>query len=522
LSVAGFEQAIALHRRGQLPDAERLYEEVLAAHPRHAGAAHALGLLHLQSGRPERAAERLALAVRLEPDNADLLRDHGMALLALGLHDEAIASLDAALALTPDDATAQYLRANALLRAGRPEEAVAGYGAAIARKPDYFEAIHNRANALREQGRLEEGLADYERAASLAPNHPLALHNLAFALQDAGRFDEALARYNRAIGLKPDFHEARKARASLHLLLGRWEKGLPEFEHRLPAGEAALDPRLRAIRAWSGESLAGRSVAVYGDGAFGDLLQFGRFLPRMAASGAKVTLLTPPAFRKLLADALPGIRVASDLDAPTDYRCEVMSLPFLLKATPETLPPPLALAPDAARIATWPQHLDRDAFNVGICWQGNPTRNIDRGRSIPLAAFEPLARLPGMKLVSLQKKHGLDQLEHLPPGMAVHTLGPDFDEGPDAFVDTAAVLASLDLVVTSDTALAHLAGTLGRPTWIALRRVPEWRWGVERDDSPWYPSVRLFRQRNEGEWAPVFAEIASALRAISPKGPAPA
>jgi tetratricopeptide (TPR) repeat protein len=507
--LGAFEQAVAAHRRGQLGEAERLYEAVLAAHPRHAEAARALGLLLLQTGRPERAADRLALAARIAPASAAAHRDHGAALLALGLNDDAIASFDRALALDAKEPATHYLRANALRRAGRAADAVSGYDAAVALKPDYFEAIHNRANALRELNRLDEALADYERAAALNPNHPLALHNLAFALQDAGRFDEALAHYNRAIGLKPDFDEARKARASLHLLLGRWDKGLPAFEHRLASGEAALDPALRAVRYWSGEILAGRSIVVYGDGAFGDLLQFARFVPALAERGARATLLVPPPFRRLLADALPGVDVADGRDGPADYRCEAMSLPFLLKATQTTLPPPLALARDEARIAKWKAALDPARFNIGICWQGNPTRNIDRGRSIRLSEFAPLAEVPGVALVSLQKKHGLDQLADLPQ---VRTLGADFDEGPDAFADTAAAMASLDLIVTSDTAVAHLAGTLGRPTWIALRRVPEWRWGTDRSDSPWYPSVRLFRQSREGAWAPVFAAMAAALR----------
>jgi hypothetical protein len=297
------------------------------------------------------------------------------------------------------------------------------------------------------------------------------------------------------------------------LLQGRWDKGLPEFEHRLFASDSSLNARLRAVRYWTGESLENRSIAVYGDGAFGDMMQFGRYIPLLTDRGACVTVLLPSQFHKIFAGAFPGARIATDFDGgdAAGFRCEVMSLPFLFKATCEKVPPPLKLARDEERVALWSARMSEGKFKIGICWQGNPERNIDKGRSIPLAAFETLARVPGVSLVSLQKRHGLDQLTELPPGMAVETVGPGMDEGPDAFVDTAAIMASLDLVVTSDTAVAHLAATLGRPTWIALRDVPEWRWLLERQDSPWYRTVRLFRQKRPDQWGAVFDAIAAAV-----------
>lgn len=208
-------------------------------------------------------------------------------------------------------------------------------------------------------------------------------------------------------------------------------------------------------------------------------------------------------------------RLAADPGEPSDLRCEIMSLPFLFKTRLDTIPPAICpIQRDEARIAAWKERLPRGRLNIGICWQGNPVRHIDRGRSIPLAEFRPLADVPGVRLVSLQKKHGLEQLETRPDGFEIALPGEDLDGGADAFVDTAALMESLDLIVTSDTAVAHLAAALGRPTWIALRRVPEWRWRADGDDSPWYPNVRLFRQRVLGEWTPVFEEIAAALKEI--------
>jgi tetratricopeptide (TPR) repeat protein len=515
--AAQFQQAAEFHRQGQLQDAESLYKAALSADPEHFAAAHSLGVLYLQRGQPDRATDSLGLAVRIDPANPAAHRDYGAALLAMGLSADAIVSFDTAIRLSPNDPFVHYARANALLRMGRAQEAVVGYDAAIASRPDYFEAIHNRANALRELDRLDDAVVDYQKAAALSPNEPVALYNLAFALQDVGRFEEAFANYNRAIGLKPDFHEARKARGSLKLLLGRLPEGFADFDWRLKAAELTVDPLLRRIRYWSGESLQGKSIVVYGDGAFGDLVQFSRYLPLLAERGADVTLLVPLHFHKVLSVADLKAHIVAELDATRlpDLRCEVMSLPNLFKTDLATIPPGIDLSSkEARRIATGRAALPRDRMNVGICWQGNPARNIDRGRSIPLREYELLSKVPGVRLISLQRKHGLEQLEQRPPGMEVLEFDDGFDSGAEAFVDTAAVLKSLDLVVTSDTAVAHLAAAAGCPTWIALRYVPEWRWLMDRSDCPWYPGVRLFRQRQLGEWVPVFEEMASALRSL--------
>jgi tetratricopeptide (TPR) repeat protein len=547
--AAAFQAAVALHRSGRLREAERAYADILRKSEDHSAAAHGLGLICLQTGRPELAAQVLGRALKIDPSNAVAHHDYGLALQALALHgealqsferclalapdsagahfnrgcallslgrdEEAVAAFDAAIALNPQDAQFRYVRANALLRSGRAREALAGFDSAIALRPDYFEAIHNRANALRELDRLEEALAGYERAVELRPNVALAAYNRAFALQDLGRLDEAMAGYKRAVALAPGFAEARKARGGLKLLLGRFEEGFADFEARLADSDRALDPALRALPYWDGRDLAGKTVVVHGDGAFGDLIQFSRYLPLLAGRGARVVLLAPSRFHRVLseADMKAGLAVEIGAAGGADLRCELLSLPFLFRTTPDSIPPPAnVVRRDRERISRWRTKIGEKGLKIGICWQGDPARNIDRGRSVPLGQFAPLAQVAGARLISLQKKHGLDQLGGLPSGMNVETLGEDFDEGDGAFLDTAAVMQSLDLVVTSDTAVAHLSATLGRPTWIALRRAPEWRWLLEREDSPWYPSARLFRQSENGNWGRVFADIARAAR----------
>jgi tetratricopeptide (TPR) repeat protein len=512
---AQFESAVEFHRRGQLPQAQKIYEDILRTQPGDPQASHGLAMLYLQRGMPDRAEEHLVRALRADPDNASLHHDHGMALQALSHYDDAVAAFDRSIARAPQSPSALYHRGTALLRSGHAEDAVASFDAVLTFQPDNLMAINERANALRELDRLEEALAGYENAVSLKPDMPLTLYNLALAQQDSGSFKEASANYDRVLALKPAFHDARKARGTLRLLLGKMDEGFADFESRLFRSEQSLEPALRKIPQWTGQDIAGKSLLVYGDGAVGDLVQFGRYLPLFVKT--KVVLLAPIQFHRVLsADALCARVVAETSDAgPVDFRCEIMSLPFLFGTLPESIPPCVnLLRRDEGRAAAWAARLDRDRLNVGICWQGNPTRNIDRGRSMPLHHFKAVSDTPGVRLVSLQKRHGVDQLQTLPEGMQVETLGDDFDSGSDAFVDTAAVLESLDLVITSDTAMAHVAATAGRPTWVALRAIPEWRWGIEGARSPWYPTARLFRQERAGAWEPVFDDIAGGLRAL--------
>lgn len=409
-------------------------------------------------------------------------------------------------------ADAYCQRGNALLRAGRAEDALASFDAAIAGNPQNFQAFNNRGNALRVLDRIEDAVASYDGAIALKPDLVLVHHNRASALQDLGRFAEAFDAYNQAIALRPDFHPSFLGRGTLNLLLGRMREGFADFEHRLQTDDATLHPRLQRVPAWQGEDLAGKSILVYGDGAFGDLLQFCRYLPLLIRAGAQVTLIVPAGLRKILEPALGEVRVISTVEhiERPDVRCELMSLPFLFNTDLATIPPCIDLPPSPPR-KPWLASSNGKSLNVGICWQGNPARDIDHGRSIPLIEFHPLSQIPGVRLISLQKLHGLEQLRSLPSDMPVETFESDFDAGANAFVDTATVMADLDLIVTSDTAVAHLAAALGRPTWIALRFVPEWRWLLNRSDSPWYPTVRLFRQRELYRWAPVFEDIAGAL-----------
>jgi hypothetical protein len=264
--------------------------------------------------------------------------------------------------------------------------------------------------------------------------------------------------------------------------------------------------------------LCGRSIAVHYEQGLGDVVHFARYVPELARLGASVTFVVPEKLLRLLSDLSPEVRLLSA--APDgerfDYQCTAMSLPHRLNAGAANIPGAIPyLYADPERIAAWKPRIGSEGLKIGIAWQGARWHGIAAvvGRAIPLAAFRPLAQLPGVRLISLQKNEGVEQLSKLPDGMRVETLSEDFDSGPDAFADTVAVMEHLDLIVTCDTSIVHVAGARGRPAWLALKHVPEWRWGLEGRTTPWYPSLRLFRQRRRDNWDEVFAEMAAELGA---------
>ena len=278
----------------------------------------------------------------------------------------------------------------------------------------------------------------------------------------------------------------------------------------------AAKPFLRApYPVWRGEDVCGKRVVVYEEQGLGDIIQFCRYLALLAEMGAAVTFLLRSRMHALIRSLGQAVRVSDTfpVDETFDYQCALLSLPLAFGTTVENIPARTPyLQADAERIRSWKQKLGDAGFKIGIAWQGSKTGKIDVGRSFALAEFAGVSRIPNIRLISLQKNEGVEQLRDLPEGMTVEDLGENFDSGTDAFVDTAAVMANLDLVISSDTSAAHLAGALGRPVWLALKHVPDWRWMLDRTDSPWYPTMRLFRQRTRGDWNGVFADIEMALR----------
>ena len=499
---AFFRQGEQLHAAGRMAEAEQVYRQVIAADPRHADALHALGALALQAGRPEAADPLLSQAIALRPSAAFRLT-HAAALTALNQPAAAAALARQVLRAAPNMAAAWQTLGHALCDSGQPADAIDAYRHALRLQPALPDIRNNLGTALRQAGRLAEAETELRQA----PPDPFALVNLSSVQKERAHFADAEATLDRALAIAPGHPVLRYNHALLMLLLGRAKDAWDGWEQRFAAG--AVPARSFAQPQWQGEKLNGRTLLVHAEQGLGDTIQFCRYLPEL--SGDTVFEAPPRLIRLLGANSHMPPMVPPGGNPPSfDCVAPLLSLPARGVGPPPT-GPYLFAEPD--RSAEWRARIGPGGFRVGIAWQGFSGRHEDNGRSIPLAAFQPLAAVPGVRLISLQKGEGEEQLAAAP--FPVERL-ENLDSGPDAFLDTAAAMMALDLIVTSDTSIAHLAGALGRPVWVALRLVPDWRWMLDRADSPWYPTMRLFRQLRDGVWPPVFQAISDELSRMVP------
>jgi tetratricopeptide (TPR) repeat protein len=533
-AVASYDAAIAVRpdyadahaNRGhallalrRLAEALASYDRALNLRPSDVEACLGRGACLMDMGRPAEALASYDRFVALVPDHPQGHCIRAGALFATRQFADALASCDRALALAPGYAEVHFLRGNVLLELKRHEDAVASFERAVALQPDYAEAHNNCGHALRALGRLAEALASYDRALALKPDYVGALNNRGIVLGGLNRLDEALASYDRALALDPDYADAHMNRALARLLLGRFAEAWPDYEWRWrQTGFPSKKPDVDAPW-WQGEDLSRRRLLVFSEQGFGDVVQFARYLPRVAQLGGKTTLLVNKKLSRLLRPMTEGIDVVDAPDGAYDVQCALLSLPYRFGTDLDSIPatvPYLRAEPDL--VDAWRNRIGQHGFKIGIAWQAAPGAGSAADRSIPLTQFAPLARLPGVRLISLQKHVGLDQLATLPDDLRIEMPGEGFDDGPDAFIDTAAVMANLDLVIAADTVIVHLAGALARPVWVALPHVPDWRWMLDRQDYPWYPTARLFRQKQLGEWDQVFAEMTVELRVRLQRG----
>ncbi len=350
------------------------------------------------------------------------------------------------------------------------------------------------------------------RPSPSGPTTPRRSTTAAYALQDLKRPEEALASYDKALAIRPDYADALFNRGLSALLMGDFSAGWRGYEYRWDRKNAEARKLLAPYPNWKGEDIREKRIIVYEEQGLGDIIQFSRFLTQLVALNAEVTFLLRSTMHRLLSVSAPSVRLvaAPPKGEDFDFQCALMSLPGAFGTSCENLPSSVPyLFAEEGVVARWRERLGDHGLKIGICWQGNPDVKADIGRSFPLRCFQPLAAISGVRLISLQKAHGLDQLENLPSGMEVETLGEEFDGGPDAFIDTAAVMSCLDLIITCDTSVAHLAGALGRPVWVALKHVPDWRWMLDRSDSPWYSTMKLYRQTIRDDWDSVFDQLAA-------------
>jgi tetratricopeptide (TPR) repeat protein len=533
----------ALGDQGKLDEAVACYRQALELRPDVASTHNSLGAALNEQGKLDEAVACYRRALQLKPDMAEAHSNLGNALGDQGKLDEAVACCHRALQLKPRLAEAHYNLGNALKEQGKADEAIAYFRRALELKPDLAEAYNNLGNTLDNQGKVDEAVACCRRALELKPDMAAAHNNLGAALSDQGKPDEAvaccrralelkpdfadahynlgnalkeqgkldaaIACYRQALELKPDYAEARFNQSVISLLKGDFEHGWAEYEWRwktkqFPQHHFSQTP-------WDGRPLEGRTILLETEQGLGDTIQFVRYAALVKQRGATVIVGCPQPLVPLLTSCAcidRAVSAGEDLP-PFDVHASLLSLPrifhTMLRDIPATIP---YLFAEPGLMQRWRQELQGLAgFKIGIAWQGNPKHQNDRNRSIPLSCFEPLTRSSGVRLLSLQEGAGVEQLQHVAERFAIMELGSRLQD----FRDTAAVLKNLDLVITCDSALAHLAGALGVPVWVALPLIPDWRWLLDRNDSPWYPTMRLFRQDKRGDWQGVFQRMAVAL-----------
>jgi tetratricopeptide (TPR) repeat protein len=527
--VAVFEM-IALGMRyqqaGHLDQAEELYRQVLKVDGGHAQAHHLLGIVAYQRARFDQAVLSIQRAVKLQPTVAAFQTNLGLAFVALGRMAEALACFQETVKLQPDSAEAHLNLASALLQNREMDAAEENYRQALRLRPEYADAHSGLGAALADQARLDEAIAHFRHALRIRPDVADIHCNLATALQHQGKLEEAAWHFKQALRLKADVPEAQQSLALQLLLRGDFEKGWSGYEWRWRQPGAVRRDFSQPL--WDGSDLNGRTILLYAEQGLGDTLQFIRYA-RLAKirHGGKVIVECQASLVRLLAP-IGGIDclVAHGSPLPAfEVRAPLLSLPGIMHTSLATIPSTVPYLQGERRLVEhWRKKLERlGGLKVGIAWQGNPAFRSDCHRSIPLSWFARLARLEGVFLISLQKGPGAEQLsvvscqlsdnrQSTTNNFQVLDLGSKLDDASGAFMDTAAIIMNLDLVVCSDTAVAHLAGAMGVPVWLALALVPDWRWLLERADSPWYPTMRLFRQKHYGDWEEVFDHMADALK----------
>jgi Flp pilus assembly protein TadD len=470
------EAALAHHRAGRLPEAEAIYRQILAQHPNNTDALHLLGSLALQVGRYDAALDLLKKAIQLNPNTAPYHGNLGAAYMKLKRFDEAAISLRRALQIDPK----------------------------------FADSYFNLGCTLTELGDIDGAITTLHKGVALQPNWPEMHNSIGMALRQRANFNEAIASFRHAIALQPDYPEGHWNLGLNLLLLGQFAEGFREYEWRMKMPDI-VRPRNFPPPPWRGENLNGKTILLHAEQGMGDTLQFIRYVPHVIERGGRVIVECPPDLAKILhgVSGIQEIYVQHQTLPPFDTHCSIMSLPVTFQTTEQTIPakvPYISIPED--RTAAWRKRINDGNLRVGLVWAGGPQHGDDSRRSIRLQHFAPLSAAKCAKFYSLQKGPAAAQADNPPPELNLINWTPDLHD----FVDTAALIQNLDLVISVDTSVAHLAGALGKPVYLLLPFIPDWRWMIKRSETPWYPTMRLFRQTKPGDWTNVIAEVTEALK----------
>jgi tetratricopeptide (TPR) repeat protein len=503
--------SVVLGSQGKVDEAVKCGERALALGPQLAVVHFNLGNLFQTQGRLDEAVARYNQALVLKPDYVAAHCNLGNLLKGTDKLNQAVRQYEQALALKPDDSNLHLNVGLALYAQGKLSDAAAHYRQALALKPDFAEAHYNLGITLCAQDNLDEGVAHYEQALTVKPDYAQAHNNLGNTLDARNALDLAMVHYERALTLKPDLTEAHYNLAMSQLRSGDFVSGWRNYEWRWNSEKSPLLKRNFSQPQWRGEPLNGARILLHAEQGLGDSIQFLRYLPMVQAAGGTVVLEVQDRLRRIAAE-LPGIAelVSSGEPLPSfEWHCPLLSLPLAFGTTLSTIPAqtPYLFVPEQARMKidtfSWPT----EGLRIGFVWAGNPTFLKDRARyrSIPFLLLKPLIEITGIHLFSLQIGGASAELADAPATVN------DFSPYVGDMADTAAQIAHLDLIITVDTSVAHLAGALGVATWVLLPFAADWRWLQNRNNSPWYPTMRLFRQPSPGAWEPLIAEVGECL-----------
>ncbi|MBW2411983.1 MAG: glycosyltransferase family protein, partial [Deltaproteobacteria bacterium] len=508
----------ALKSQGKLEEAIQCYQKAIGKDPACAEAFNSLGNALKLQNKPAQALKCYQQAIRVNPNFAEPYYNWGNLLKIAGQYRAAIEKYRTALDLNPDFAQAYCNTGLALKATGRIKQAIENFQQAILLKPDLAEAHNNLGNILNDDGQFSTAVAHFHKALALQPDYAEAFNNLGVAHYYQGRIKTALASYDSAINLQPDFADAHWNRALANLMAGRLEEGFREYEWRFLKSDwqTVYFQRYRLPR-WDGTPFRGKRLYVHDEQGLGDTLQFVRYLPLVKKRGGTVIMEAKKPLHGVLRN-FPGIdelvvRSTNGQPAATcDFCIPLLSLPAIFETTLESIPAthPYLFA-DSVKTHDWRQRLQARGLKIGIVWAGRPVVRTDpvglSYRSCSFQWFASLAQIPEIRIYGLQKGAAAEDVEKSGLGGRVINLGAALND----FSDTAAVIANLDLVISIDTSVAHLAGAMGKPIWLLLPKAADWRWLQQRSDSPWYPSMRLFRQQELGVWDHVFKQIKQSL-----------
>lgn len=506
------ERALTAIRSGHFDAAIAAYRRVLVSEPERLEVRNNLAALLLQRGQVRDAVDLLRQSLVVRPESAVTHLNLGIALKAAGSLHEAVAACRRALALEPEWAEAHYTLGGSLQALGRDEEAAAAYRRALATKPDWAEAHNRLGNLLRSQGRIEDALAALRRAVELRPDWHVPHHNMGQVFIGRGEPQAAIDHFREAIRRQPDYASSHLDMAAMLLATGAWEEGWREFEWRFRCGGRTPGRPGHDAPVWDGSTLDNKVVMVWIEQGLGDHIQFARYAEKIRERGGRVWLQTPRPLLRLY-ETLAGVERLVAADEPIagfDAQVPLMSLPRIFHTTPESIPVPVPyLTPPRSEVVsrgglppTGPGQL-----RVGIVWASCQTSPAAARRDCDLTHFGRLARIPGVSLFALQFGERACDLR-LHPELGITDLSDVIGD----FATTAAFVSEMDLILSVDTAMAHLAGALGQRIWTLLSEPADWRWFTERNDCPWYPTMRLFRQPRPGDWPGVFDQLEQALR----------